>query len=66
MKGQMAIAADSFENSALAMAKQFLLTGRTYTLEERFAQLDALTPELLYEIACDIFEPSRLTSLIYQ
>lgn len=66
MKGQMAIAADSFENSALAMAKQFLLTGRTYSLEERFAQLDALTPELLYQIARDIFTPERLTSLIYQ
>ena len=65
MKGQMAIAADNGENAALAMAKQYLLTGRTYTLEERFAQLDALTPDMLHAIANEVLNPKGLTTLIY-
>ena len=66
MKGQMAVAADNFESAALAMAKQFLHTGRTFTLEERFAQLDALTPDALHDIAREVFDPDRLTTLIYE
>ena len=66
MKGQMAIAADNFENAALGMAKLFLHTGRTISLEERFAQLDALTPEALHAIAREVLDPDRLTTLIYQ
>ena len=66
MKGQMAIAADNFENAALGMAKLFLHTGRTFSLEERFAQLDALTPETLHVIAREVLDPNHLTTLIYQ
>ena len=66
LKGQMAIAADNLENSALAMGKQYLHTGRTYTLAERFKQLDALTPAQLHDIAVDVFNPDRLTTLIYE
>ena len=66
LKGQMAIAADNLENSALAMGKQYLHTGRTYTLAERFKQLDALTPAQLHAIAVEVFNPDRLTTLIYE
>ena len=66
MKGQMAVAADNSENAALAMAKQFLLTGHTFSLEERFAQLDALTPDSLHSIAREVFDSDRLTTLIYE
>ncbi len=66
LKGQMAIAADNLENSALAMGKQYLHTGRTYTLAERFKQLDALTPAQLHAIAVEVFDPDRLTTLIYE
>ncbi|MCR4995133.1 MAG: insulinase family protein [Bacteroidales bacterium] len=66
LKGQMGIAADSFENVALSMAKYYLLTGESKTLEERFAELDALTPEYLYQIALDIFNTERITTLIYK
>ncbi len=66
LKGQMAIAADNFENSALAMGKQFLHTGRVVTLADRFAQLDDLTPHTLHNIAAQVFDPDRLTTLIYE
>ena len=66
IKGQMAIAADNSENAALSMAKLFLHTNRTYSLDERFAQLDALTPDVLHAIACDVLDPDRLTTLVFQ
>ncbi len=66
LKGQMAVAADNFENAALAMGKQFLLTGCVKTLADRFAQLDALTPHTLHNIAAQVFDPDRLTTLIYE
>ncbi len=66
MKGQMGIAADSFENVALAMAKNFLHTGQVKSLDERFAEIDALTPEMLQQIARDVFDIDHLTTLIYE
>ena len=66
IKGQMAIAADNSENAALSMAKLFLHTNRTYSLDDRFAQLDALTPDVLHAIACDVLDPDRLTTLVFQ
>ena len=47
------------------MAKYFLNTGTVITLEQRFAQIDALTPAQLHDIARDVMNPDRLTTLIY-
>ena len=66
LKGQLGIGADNFENAALGMAKYFLHTGNVVTLEQRFAQIDALTPAQLHDIARDVMNPERLTTLIYQ
>ncbi len=65
LKGQLGIGADNFENAALGMAKYFLHTGNVITLEQRFAQIDALTPALLHDIARDVMNPDHLTTLIY-
>ncbi len=66
LKGQMAIAADNHESMALGMAKQYLLTGRVRSMEERFAQIDGLTTDYLHDIATEIFNPECLTTLIYE
>ena len=66
LKGQMAIAADNHESMALGMAKQYLLTGRVQSMEERFAQIDGLTTDYLHDIATEIFNPECLTTLIYE
>ena len=65
LKGQLGIGADNFENAALGMAKYFLHTGNVVTLEQRFAQIDALTPAQLHDIARDVMNPEQLTTLIY-
>ena len=66
LKGQLGIGADNFENAALGMAKYFLHTGKTLSLEERFQQIDALTSRQLYDVAREVMNPERLTTLIYQ
>ncbi|MBR1682352.1 MAG: insulinase family protein [Bacteroidaceae bacterium] len=66
LKGQLGVSYDNFENAALGMAKRVLHDGRVTTPAEIFAAIDALTPALLQNIAADILDPARLTTLIYQ
>lgn len=66
LKGQLGVAADNFENAALATGKYYLHYGRLISLEQRFEQIDALTPELLHDIALEVMNPDHLTTLIYQ
>ena len=61
MKGQLAVAGDSFENAAIGMAKRFLHYGTTRTLK----QMDSITPEDLHHTAQEIFLPERMQTLIY-
>jgi len=64
--GQLGISYDHFENVALAMAKQYLHYHRVLTPAEIAQSIEALTPATLQSIAADIFNPDRLTTLIYQ
>ena len=65
LKGQLGVGADNFENAALGMAKYYLHTGHVISLEQRFAQIDALTPAHLHDIAREVMNPAHLTTLIY-
>ena len=65
LKGQLGIASDHFENTALGMAKYYLHYHHVSSLEERYRLVDELTAEDLLSIARDIFDPSRLRTLIY-
>ena len=64
--GQMSIATDNFESTALGMGKRYLLTSRVPTLEERCQRVNALQATALQAIAQNIFTPERLTTLIYE
>lgn len=66
LKGQLGVANDNFENMALGMAKYYLHTNSTLTLEQRFEQIDALTPEQLQDVAKVVMNPAHLTTLIFQ
>ncbi len=66
LKGQIGVSAANAENLALSMAKRYLHTGSVQTPEEICARLDSLTPEGLHAIACEIFDPQRLTTLVYE
>lgn len=66
LKGQLGIASDNTENMALGLAKYFLHTNRTFELQKRMEQIDALTPQLLQEVAREIMNPAHLKILMFQ
>lgn len=65
LKGQLGVSSDNFENVALSMAKRYLHTGRVKSLDELYADIDELTADELQSIAAEVFNPDRLTTLIY-
>lgn len=65
IKGYLARGYDNHENLMLSMAKNILAIDRIETFESSCRQIDEITPELLLEIANEVFEPSELSTLIY-
>lgn len=66
IKGQIGVACDNFENYALDMAKSFLHYNRFEGMDDTYAHLDKLTPQILQEVAKDIFDDETLTTLIFK
>lgn len=66
VKGQITLSRENREEVALAMGKSVLHYGHYMQTEEVFEKLDALTPELLHEVALEIMNPENLTVLIYE
>ena len=64
-KGQIGISYDNFENVAIGMAKRFLHYGDTFSKQDFFERLDAITPEDLLTTAQTVFSPDRLQMLEY-
>ena len=65
LKGQLAIASDNGESQALSMGKSMLVFGRVNDDETICRQIDAVTPENLQDSARAIFDPARLSRLVY-
>lgn len=57
-KGQMGIAAENHENSALGMGKTFLHFDRYMPLDDLYTQIDRITPQEIREVAGGIFSTS--------
>lgn len=66
IKGQIGVACDSSENYVLDTAKAFLHYNRFEGKEDTYRHLDKLTPELLQQVAQDIFNDEGLTTLIFK
>lgn len=66
LRGQMAIAAENRENSALAMAKSVLHRGYAQSWQQVFAQIASTTPDILQAAAQAVLEPSALFLLKYE
>lgn len=64
--GQLGVAADNFENNALAMGKTFLHYNRFQHTAALFARIEALSSAALQDIAREIFAEEHLTTLIYE
>ena len=63
--GQLAISSDNGEAQCLSMGKSLLAWGRIDTSSEMRARIEAVTPEALQKMAVRIFDPDRLSRLIY-
>lgn len=64
--GQIGIAAENGENRAIALGKTFAHYGTLYSPVELCRRLQAVTAEQLQAVAAEVYEPSRLTTLIYK
>ena len=65
IKGQIGVACDNFENYALDTAKAYLHYNRFEGVEDTFRHLEQLTPAILQEVAKEMFDPAKLTTLIF-
>lgn len=66
IKGQIGVACDNRESFALDFGKSFLHYGWEKDIRHLFADIDAVTAEQLQEVAQDIFDSNKITTLIYQ
>lgn len=63
--GQIAVASDNFENIALEMGKTYLHYDKYESQEAVFQRIEALRPELLQQIANELFTDEQMTTLLY-
>ena len=64
LKGQLAIACDNREQFALDFGRSYLHHGYERDIETLYQRIDALTAEELQTVACDLFAPDHMTTLI--
>ena len=64
--GQIAISYEQNLNEMLSMAKNYLVFNKVVTLEEINKQIEAITSQHLIETANHIFDPKKLSTLIFK
>jgi len=64
LKGQVGIGVDNREQFSLDFGKSFLHYGWENDLEKLCERIDAVTPEDIHQVACELFTPERLSTLI--
>lgn len=64
--GQIGVASDNHESNALGMAKTFLHYNRYESQEAVCRRIEALTSDLLWEVANEMFAEEYLSRLIYK
>jgi len=65
LKGQLAISLESHQNEMLAMGKNMLVYGKINPVEEIYRKIDSISSVNLLEMANEVFDPSRLSTLIF-
>ena len=63
--GQIGVARDHAENTALSMAKTFLHYGKMDDPQDTFQRIEALTAKELWEVSNEMFAEDYLSTLIY-
>lgn len=62
--GQIAISSDNGEAQCLSMGKSLLAYGKVASAEEIKREIEAVSADLIRDMACRIFAPDRTSSLI--
>ena len=65
LMGQIAVSGDNGETQCLSMGKSLLAYGRITEGKETKALIDGIKAEDVQEMARTIFDPSRISKLIY-
>lgn len=66
MIGQLTISSENFENLMLSNGKSYLIYDKVDELEDIYAQIEEITPELLVQVAEEVFDEKKLSVLLYK
>ncbi|HBH48393.1 MAG TPA: peptidase M16 [Bacteroidales bacterium] len=66
LTGQIAMAAENHENQMLSIAKSLLVYNKVDDLETITRRIQQITAEEIIDVANDIFDPNRLSTLIFK
>ncbi len=66
IKGQIGVACDNREQFALDFGKSFLHYGWEKDITTLYDNIDAITPAQIQQVAQEIFDKNRITTLIYR
>ena len=66
IKGQIGVACDNRENFALDFGKSFLHYGWEKNVDRLYEQVDAITAQQMQQVAKELFDEQRLTTLIFK
>ena len=66
IKGQIGVACDNRENFALDFGKSFLHYGWEKNVDKLYEQVDAITAQQMQQVARELFDEKRLTTLIFK
>ena len=66
IKGQIGVACDNRESFALDFGKTFLHYGWQKDIARLMDDVEEITAEQIQEVACDMFAPDKLTTLVYE
>ena len=64
IKGQIGVASDSRENFALDMGRVYLHFSEKKDLEQMYEEIEAVTAEQIQNVANEVFDESKLTTLV--
>ena len=63
--GQLAISSEIHSNTLLSMGKTYLIYNQVETLTDVLKEIDTVTSEQLLEVANEIFDLDKFSTLIY-
>ena len=66
MIGQLTISSENFENLMLSNGKSYLIYDKVDELEDIYAQIEEITPDLLVQVAEEVFDEKKLSVLLYK